>query len=142
MKKSYKNSACLLILLFAGYLIYLSTQSKQMIPLNMNANGMLNLNAKCMINANGMLNADAKTNANVRRTQQNPPDLDRLPLVEENTTILPANEIVPLNFKDCNSQLEKEFYTQDAALFPAEHGPTNLVPLDINDSKHRRINFY
>ena len=140
MKKVYKNSVCLLVLLFAGYLIYLLIQPKKMIPLDMNANGTMKKN--CILNANNMLNADTQTNGNVRRSQQNQPDVDRLPLVEENTTILPANEIVPLNFKDCNSQLEKEFYTNDAALFQASHGPTNLVPLDLNDSNHRRINFY
>lgn len=140
MKNVYKNSVCLLVILFAGYLIYLLTQPKNMIPLNMNANGMLNF--KGIVNANGMLNADAQTNTNVRRSQQNQPDVDRLPLVEENTTILPANEIVPLSFKNLTSQLEKEFYTDDSPLFQTNPGPTNLVPLDINDPTHRRINFY
>ena len=69
--------------------------------------------------------------------------VDRVPLVVENPTIIPANEIVQRNYKDCNlnEEAEKEFYTKDAPLF-AEKGPTPLVPFDLNDGTHRRVNFY
>lgn len=100
---------------------------------------MKNNNDSDDLNANSSyLNADIMSNINAQED-----DFDRLPLVEESTHILPANEIVPMNYKDCQckDQVEKELYTTDAPLF-TEKGPTTLVPLDLNDSTHRRVNFY
>ncbi len=100
------------------------------------------LNATALRHPKAYMNADADMNTYAQRTQHNPLDVDRLPLVEENSHIIPANEIIHMNYKDCNSQdqTEKELYTPDAPLF--EKGPTNIVPLDVNDSSHKRVNFY
>jgi hypothetical protein len=104
------------------------------------------LNADANANNNAYINANPLGNETITRFQQNQPVVDRLPLVEENTLIIPANEIVQMNYKDCNSSVykdhvEQELYTTDLPLF-TQHGPVNLVPLDINDSTHRRVNFY
>jgi hypothetical protein len=111
-------------------------------------NNAAKLNANANANLNASLNADLYTNANALRSQQSELGVDRLPLVEENTVIIPANEIVPMNYKDCHykeqeykDEVEKELYTSDAPLF-SEMGPINLVPLDVNATGHRRINFY
>ena len=103
-------------------------------------------NSSSAATRNSYLNADMLTNANAQRSQKSQLSVDRLPLVEENTTIIPANEIIAMNYKDCNSDLnkdkiEKELYTTDAPLF-VETGPRDLVPIDLNDSTHRRVNFY
>jgi len=97
---------------------------------------------------NTYLNADQAANTNSDRSQEGPFVVDRIPLVVENPTIIPANEIVQMNYKDCNltdcnltEQGEKEFYTKDAPLF-AEKGSIPLVPFDLNDGTHRRVNFY
>jgi hypothetical protein len=116
MRNIVKNTVCILILAVVIYLIYQMSKPTQIKPIPMNK----------IIET---------------RSQQSQPILDRLPLVEETSTIIPANEIVQMNYKDCNSQLDKELYTNDLPLF-AEKGPVNLVPLDVNDSTHRRINFY
>ena len=85
------------------------------------------------------LNVDATTNANVNRSQQSPMVVDRLPLVEETTTIVPANEIVAMNYKGCQlNSVEKELYTNDAPLFREKAEP--LVQLDVNAGQ-RRINY-
>ncbi len=105
-----------------------------------------NSTAELNANENTYLNADMLTNANAQRSQKGQMSVDRLPLVEENTTIIPANEIIAMNYKECNCEvnkdkIEKEFYTPDAPLF-SETGPRDLVPIDLNDSTHRRVNFY
>lgn len=138
MRDVLKNGLFILIIVLIIYGIYTLSQKKD-IKINKK-------NDQIAANPNAYLNADPLTNANASRFQQSPHDVDRLPLVEENTTIVPANEIVPMHYKDCNQpilkdQVEKELYTPDAPLF-REMGPINLVQLDINDSTHRRINFY
>jgi hypothetical protein len=102
----------------------------------------MQLNANANSNPNAYLNADASTNANANRFQKNQLVVDRLPLVEENTSIVPANEIMQMNYKDCTykDQVEKELYTNDSPLFT--NAQVTAVPLDLNDSTHRRINFY
>jgi len=117
MRNIVKNTVCILILVVVIYLMYQMIKPTQIKPLPMN---------KII---------------ETRSQESQPIVLDRLPLVEETSTIIPANEIIQINYKDCNSQLDKEFYTNDSPLF-AEIGPVNLVPLDVNDSGHRRINFY
>jgi hypothetical protein len=119
---------CLLIVIVVFYFIY--NQSKTNKKIN-----------KEIISA-AQLNAQSNPNANAQRYQRNQLDVDRLPLVEENTHIIPANEIMQMNYMDFSykDQVEKELYTPDAPLFAK--GPTNLVPLDVNDSTHRRVNFY
>ena len=138
MRKSYKNIFCVLIVAVIIYNIYLAYRPRKIKPLSMKQE-----RSGPDVFQSDYLNADALTNNNAQRFQHNQPDVDRLPLVEENTHILPANEIVPLNYKDCNSKVvvDKEVYACDAPLFD-EMGPINLVPLDINDGSHRRINFY
>jgi hypothetical protein len=84
------------------------------------------------------LNVDATTNAVVNRSQQSQGVVDRLPLVEENTSIVPANEIVAMNYKGCQLNNENELYTNDALLFHEKAAP--LVPLDVNAGQ-RRINY-
>jgi hypothetical protein len=100
------------------------------------------LNATALRHPKAYMNADANMNTYAQRTQHNPLDVDRLPLVEETSHIIPANEMIHMNYKDCTEkdQTEKELYTTDAPLF--EKGPTNLVPMDVNDSSHKRVNFY
>jgi hypothetical protein len=100
------------------------------------------LNATALRHPKAYINADANMNTYAQRTQHNTLDVDRLPLVEENSHIIPANEMIQMNYKDCNSQdqTEKELYTTDAPLF--EKGASKIVPMDINDSSHRRVNFY
>ena len=144
MRKGYKNIICILIVAVIIYNIYLAYLPRKIKPLNMKKHG--SGSGSCSMNAshNAYLNADDLTNNNSQRFQREQPVVDRLPLVEENTHILPANEIVPMNYKDCNSKkgnVEKELYATDAPLFN-EMGPINLVPLDLNDGSHRRINFY
>ena len=101
------------------------------------------LNANALRHPNAYINADVNMNRYAQRNQQHLLDVDRLPLVEENSHIIPANEIIQMNYKDCTDKdiVEKELYTPDAPLF-TEKGPTHLVPMDINDSSHRRVNFY
>ena len=143
MRAAFKNTLCILIIGLVIYLICLLMKPKQMKPLYMkNAE-----NSAKLVN-NTYLNADQAANANSHRSQEGPFVVDRIPLVVENPTIIPANEIVQMNYKDCNltdcnltDQVEKEFYTKDAPLF-AEKGPTTLVPFDLNDGTHRRVNFY
>ena len=145
MRANWKNTLCILIFVVVIYLIYQLTQPKKIKPFpmsKMNANACASANA----NHNAFLNADALTNENANRSQHQLALVDRLPLVEEDVLIRPANEIAQMNYKDCNSvvykdQVEKELYTTDSPLFK-EKGPVNLVPLDINDSTHRRVNFY
>lgn len=139
MRAIFKNTLCIIIVALIIYLICLISKPKKVKPLYMKKH-------PAQVNAagNADLNADIYTNDNALRSQEGPVVVDRLPLVEENPLILPANEIAQMNYKDVSlykDNVEKELYTPDAPLFPS-NGPTNLVPLDINDSSHRRINFY
>jgi hypothetical protein len=138
MRAVFKNTLCILIIGLVIYLICLLMKPKQMKPLYMKNTE----NSVKLVN-NTYLNADQAANANSHRSQEGPFVVDRLPLVVENPTIIPANEIVQMNYKDCNltDQVEKEFYTKDAPLF-AEKSSTPLVPFDLNDGTHRRVNFY
>jgi hypothetical protein len=138
MRAIWKNTLCILIFAVVIYLIYQLTQPKKNKPFKMNANAC----AK----QNDFLNADPLLNEHANRSQHQLALVDRLPLVEEDVSIRPANEIAQMNYKDCNSvvykdQVEKELYTTDSPLFK-EKGPVHLVPLDINDTVHRRVNFY
>jgi hypothetical protein len=131
MQAIFKNTFCIIIIVLVIYLIWLALQPKKTKPLYMK---------QFPPPLKGNAAANLNTNANEQRSQHSPAVVDRLPLVEENPLILPANEIAQMNYKDVTVKVEKELYTQDAPLFTG--GPTNLVPLDINDSAHRRINFY
>jgi hypothetical protein len=72
-----------------------------------------------------------------------PLDLDRPPFIEENPTIINANEIYQDNYKDYTMMEtgKHELYSNDAVLFN-EKNNGNIVPLDLNDGSHRRVNFY
>ena len=69
-------------------------------------------------------------------------DIDRQTLVKESPELIPANEVIQMNYKalDGVEDLDKELYTNDKPLFNL-NGPVNLVPLDLN-GEHRRVNFY
>jgi hypothetical protein len=118
MQAIFKNTLCVIIIALVIYLICLAFQPKKAKPLYMKQ----------------FPPPLKKTN------EQDSTVVDRLPLVAENPLILPANEIAQMNYKDVTVNVEKELYTHDAPLFTG--GPTNLVPLDVNDSAHRRVNFY
>jgi hypothetical protein len=62
--------------------------------------------AEMNANANAYLNADANTNSNAQRFQKDELVLDRSALVVENTLIIPANEVVQMNYKDVNDFIE------------------------------------
>jgi hypothetical protein len=144
MRVILKHTICIVIFATIVYLICQLLKPKKMKPLYMKKSmSSAELNANALENNNAFLNADEFTNDNAYRSQHELPLVDRLPLVVENTLIRPANEIVPMNYKDCSckDEVEKELYTNDAPLF-LDKGPTNLVPLDLNDSTHRRVNFY
>ncbi len=139
MRTIFKNTLCILILGIVIYLIYLLTKAKNIRPLPMQK-----AKNRPVSNTITYLNADAATNLNAYRSQQGAFSVDRLPLVEESSIIIPANEINQMNYKDCNMNNgpnEKEFYTNDAPLFAEKHSP-DLVPFDLNDGTHRRVNFY
>jgi len=143
MRAVFKNTLCILIIGLVIYLICLLMKPKQIKPLYMK-----NAENRTKLVNNTYLNADQAANTNSDRSQEGPFVVDRIPLVVENPTIIPANEIVQMNYKDCNltdcnltEQGEKEFYTKDAPLF-AEKGSIPLVPFDLNDGTHRRVNFY
>ena len=146
MSAFFKNTLCLLIVGLVIYLIFLLAKPKKFKYMkNQNQNHIV---SAAKLNANANMNPNAYINANPATTniQKGPFIVDRLPLVEENPVIVPANEIVQMNYKDCNEQvykdqIEKEFYTKDAPLF-TEKGPTTLVPFDLNSDVHRRVNFY
>jgi hypothetical protein len=131
---------CLLIVVVVFY--FISSKTNKKMQMNKQRVSAAQLNANAQTNPNSYMNADVNTNANAQRNQRNQLDVDRLPLVEENTHIIPANEIMQMNYMDFayKDQVEKELYTPDAPLFAK--GSTNLVPLDVNDSAHRRVNFY
>jgi hypothetical protein len=131
---------CLFIVVVVFYFISSKTNKKMEMKKQMISAAQLNANAQT--NPSSYMNADVNANTNAQRYQKNQLDVDRLPLVEENTHIIPANEIMQMNYKDCTfkNQVEKELYTPDAPLF--EKGPATIIPLDINDSTHRRVNFY
>jgi hypothetical protein len=145
MRNSFKNTLYIILFALIIYLICALSKPKKNKPFIMKPQqGAETLNGNT--NQNAYLNADMLTNANAQRSQKGQMSVDRLPLVEENTTIIPANEIIAMNYKDCNSEvykdkIEKELYTTDAPLF-LEKGPRDLVPIDLNDSSHRRVNFY
>ena len=111
------------------YLLY----SKKSSQCQQQQHTQLNKNAQA-----SYLNVDATTNAIVNRSQQSQGVVDRLPLVEENTSIVPANEIVAMNYKGCQLNNENELYTNDSPLFHEKAAP--LVPLDVNAGQ-RRINY-
>ena len=148
MKFDIKMTTCSIFLIIGIYLIYTLYKpvAVKQIPIrnanavNANAdNNVLNTNT---LNANA-LNATAHANVNVNRNQQTPLDLDRPPFIEENPTIINANEIYQDNYKDY-TMLETgkhELYSNDAVLFN-EKNNGNIVPLDLNDGSHRRVNFY
>ena len=131
---------CLSIVVVIFY--FISRKTNQKMEMNKKITSADELNAIALRNPNAYINADMTTgmNANANRSQKAQLDVDRLPLVEENSHIIPANEILQTNYKDCNSKTEKELYTADAPLFNKE--TSNIVPPDINDSTHRRVNFY
>jgi len=154
MRAIFKNTICIFIFCIIIYLICVMNKPKKQKPLYMKKfNANANPNANANANTNASLNADLYTNANAFRSQESELGVDRMPLVEENTVIIAANEIVPMNYKDCQckdqgytgqeykDQVEKELYATDKPLF-TEMGPINLVPLDVNDSSHKRVNFY
>ena len=78
----------------------------------------------------------------------NGPDLDRTPLDDESISLLPANEMIQLNYKDwpatgtgtSTDNVDKELYANDKPLFNRT-GKVDLVPLDVNGT-NRRVNFY
>ena len=145
MRAILKNTLCIIIIAFIVYLICLMNKPKKMKPLSMQQAKQANIKANRQANPDN-INASTLTNANVNRSQQSELVLDRPPLVEENAVIVPANEIIQMNYKDCNSHLykdkvEKELYTNDLPLFN-EKGSASLVALDVNATGHRRINFY
>jgi hypothetical protein len=147
MRIVFKNTVCTLILVIVIYLTYQLMKPKPIKSLHMkNLNRQREIaarNANALENNNAYINASEMTNDYASRFQENQPVVDRLPLVEETTSILPANEIQQMNYKDCQykDELEKELYTNDAPLFN-ENAPANITPPDINDSSHRRVNFY
>lgn len=146
MRDLTSNIICLLIVVVVFYFIYNQSNSGKKMQMNKQRRSAAQLNANALRNPNAYMNADVNTNANMQRNQKNQLDVDRLPLVEENTHIIPANEIIQMNYKDCNrnefkDKVEKELYTADAPLFN-DKVSSDLVPLDINDSTHRRVNFY
>jgi len=145
MKFDIKMTACSIFLIIGIYLIYTLYKPVMVksIPIrNANSANSLNSNDTNTLNVN-TLNATAQANVNVNRNQQKPLDVDRPPFIEENPTIINANEIYQDNYKDYNiTQTGKnELYTNDAGLFN-EKNNGNIVPLDLNDSSHRRVNFY
>lgn len=127
----FKNTVCFLIFILVIYLIYVLSQPKKMKPL-----AMQKYHALEEVNNN---NTTLAFNNSTSRSQQNQPDVDRLPLVEENSVIVPANEIIQMSYQDCT--MNKDLYTKDAPLFSTDALPP-IEPLDINDSTHRRVNFY
>ena len=133
---------CLSIVVVIFYFIYSQPKTDNKMEMNKRLRSAAELNAIALRNPNAFINADMTTgmNAKVQRSQKSQLDVDRLPLVEETSHIIPANEVLQTNYKDCNSKLEKELYTEDAPLFNKES--SNIVPPDINDSTHRRVNFY
>ena len=137
MKLNIKNLACGIFLVIGLYLIYTLFNPVAVKPIAIR--NAINANT---INAN-TINATAYANANVNRNQSNPLDIDRPPLIEENPTIITANEIYMDNYKDytINQPGTNELYTNDNLLFN-EKNNGNFVPLDLNDGTHRRVNFY
>jgi hypothetical protein len=142
MRDMTSKIICLLIVVVIFYFIYKQSNTGKKMPMQKPRVSAAQLNANALRHPKAYMNADANMNENAQRNQHNPLDVDRLPLVEENSHIIPANEMIQMNYKDCNSQdqTEKELYTTDAPLF--EKGPSKIVPMDINDSSHRRVNFY
>ena len=150
MKFDIKMTTCSIFLIIGIYLIYTLYKpvAVKQIPIrNANAVNANAVNSPNAINANAInanaINATAHANVNVNRNQQMPLDLDRPPFIEENPTIINANEIYQDNYKDY-TMLETgkhELYSNDAVLFN-EKNNGNIVPLDLNDGSHRRVNFY
>jgi hypothetical protein len=77
--------------------------------------------------------------------------VDRVPLVREDTSILPANEVYKNTYKDWAKEEDKlysndklnsndKLYSNDAPLFPAGDKPAALVAPNVN-SPQRRVNF-
>jgi len=133
---------CLSIVVVVFYFIYNQPKTNKKMEMNKRIRSAAELNANALRNPNAYINADVNTNTYAQRNQNNQLDVDRLPLVEENTHIIPANEIIQMNYKDCTfkDKVEKELYTPDAPLF--DKRSSELVPMDVNDSTHRRVNFY
>ena len=169
MKLNVKNMTCGIFLVIGLYLIYTLLNPGAVKPIairnsnannananNANANNTdenyvnndenyITYNNENNINYNNAnaINATAYANINVNRNQTNPLDIDRPPFIEENPTIINANEIYMDNFKDytINQTGKNELYTNDEVLFQ-ENNNGNVVPLDLNDGTHRRVNFY
>ena len=140
MRDIKTKMACLLIVVVVFY--FISSKTDKKMEMSKQRRSAAELNANALRNPNAYMNADANTNTYAQRNQNNQLDVDRLPLVEENTHIIPANEILQMNYKDCTfkDKVEKELYTPDAPLF--DKRSSELVPMDVNDSTHRRVNFY
>ena len=153
MKLNIKNMACGIFLVIGLYLIYTLLNPVAVKPIairnshvnNSNANdeNYDNNNDENYDNNANAINATAYANDNVNRNQSNPLDIDRPPFIEENPTIINANEIYMDNFKDytINQTGKNELYTNDEVLFQ-EKNNANVVPIDLNDGTHRRVNFY
>ena len=142
MRDHTSKIICLLIVAVIFYFIYKQSNTGKKMQMQKERVSAARLNANALRHPKAYMNADANMNEYAQRNQQNPLDVDRLPLVEENSHIIPANEIIQMNYKSCNSQdqTDKELYTTDALLF--EKGQSKIVPIDINDSSHKRVNFY
>jgi hypothetical protein len=65
--------------------------------------------------------------------------VDRAPLVNEDPSILPANEVYKNTYKDWAKE-EDKLYSNDAPLFTAGDKPAALVAPNVN-SPQRRVNF-
>ena len=115
MKFDIKMTACSIFLIIGIYLIYTLYKPVMVksIPIrNANSANSLNANDTNTLNVN-TLNATAQANVNVNRNQQKPLDVDRPPFIEENPTIINANEIYQDNYKDYNiTQTEKMNFIQ------------------------------
>ena len=144
MRDLKSKMLCLLIVVVVLFFIYNFNLPKKNIKMEMTKprRSAAELNANALQNPHAYMNANVNTNDNAQRYQKNQLDVDRLPLVEEDTHIRPANEIIQMNYKDCNChEVEKELYTPDAPLFTKGQND-NLVPPDVNENTGRRVNFY
>ena len=139
MQFKLKITGCAIIVVIILYLMYTLTQPKEVKPVYMRDFNYINND-----DASSSVDVERELNVNAARSQESGLILDRQPMIEENPTIIPANEVLQATFKDFNKefakdQVKKELYADDAELFNGE--PAKIVPIDIN-STHRRINFY
>ena len=66
-----------------------------------------------------------------------------VPLTNDESIFLPANELNQINYKnidECQDKKQKDFFTKDAPLF-SEQNKTKIKPINMNE-EHRRVNFY